>query len=373
MSIFITIVVCFVNLVNLMCKKHKNIPIFLFVILLCVLMGANTQNPDIENYISGFNTERIGPDFGYSILVHFFYFMGFDYESFRLIISVFGILLIHQTVKKFIINKSAFYLLYFIYPFMIDIVQIRNFLVMSILIYAVPCLLTQKYRDYIKFVVYILIASTIQLTAIIYLPIVFLAKAKKNMLIRSILFFNILGFIIIVANKDLFILITNQITFMLGEYDNRITKYGFIQTNYGFLLPWAVQLTNFFLVTWARKIYSKRLRNEDRSLIGEGNKKFPNKDESIKEKYILLIYWINVYAFLFLPFYVFQMTFSRFIRNIIPLNLMVFLIAKKRNNNYLFGIIYLSYHIFILCSYLYWVYPNIDINDFFEYNWLIGK
>lgn len=340
-------------------------------------MGANTQNPDIQAYIIAFNPDRISSDFGYSILVLFFDFMGFDYESFRLIISAFGIILIHQTVKKFLKNQSPFYLLYFIYPFLIDIVQVRNFLVMSLLIYSTPYLLTGKNKDYFKFIFSILIASTIQLTAIVYLPIIFVAKAKKNILFKCILIFNIIVLIIISANKNLLGLLAGSAVLMLGEYDNRIGQYGFIQTNYGFLLLWFFQIANFVLVAWAKNIYCNNIIFKDKGLKTKEKTYFSNKDEDIKAKYMLLIYWINIYAFLFLPFYVFQITFSRFIRNLIPLNLIAFLIIEqmqnKNYNKYLFRLIYLSYHLFILWADLNWLYPNININDFFEYNWLIGN
>ncbi|MGY6213107.1 EpsG family protein [Cytobacillus firmus] len=372
MSIFISILIYIANCINTVLSRFSKWPVIMFILLLCIIMGANTVNPDIYAYTVTYDPNREGTDYGYMLLVKFFNLLGFEYTGFRMITSIFGILLIHQTVKKLIRNHSPFYLLYFIYPFFIDIVQVRNFLVMALFIYSIPFLLSNKRLDIVKYIILTLLASTIQLTAIVYLPIVFLIRIRKNVFIRSILIITIILLVIVALNRPLLNSLSTLIISTLGEYDTRVLDYSHIQTNFGFLLFWFLQTINFLLVFWANRIF---LRND----ISKSDNELSNllKTNTINKKFMILTLWINIFAFVFLPFYVFQATFSRFMRNIVPLNIIAFLVTeqllkKKGKRNTLFRLSYLGYHVLLLWIDLNWLYPNIEIINFFKHNWLFG-
>ncbi|MED4447568.1 MAG: EpsG family protein [Bacillota bacterium] len=345
----------------------------MFILLLCILMGANTVNPDIYAYTIAYDPNRQGSDYGYMLLVKFFNLLGFEYAGFRMITSIFGILLIHQTVKKFIKNHSPFYLLYFIYPFFIDIVQVRNFLVMAIFIFSIPFLLSNKKIDMIKYIVLMLLASTIQLTGLVYLPIVFLVRLRKSAFIRLILVITIILLVIISLYRPLLNGLSNIIISNFGGFDDRIADYSHIQTNFGFLLLWSLQIINFLLIVWANRIYK---RNND-ICKSDGELRNLAETNGINSKFMILTLWINIFAFVFLPFYVFQITFSRFLRNIVPINLLAFLVVeqilkKRGKKNTLFRLSYLSYHILLFWIDINLLYPNIEMINFFKDNWLIG-
>ncbi|WP_404455288.1 EpsG family protein [Oceanobacillus kapialis] len=367
MSIVISVFIYIANFINTILTKHLKWPVVIFILLLCILMGANTVNPDIYAYILAYDPTREGTDYGYMLLVKLFNVLGFEYTTFRMITSILGILLIHQTVKKLINNPSPFYLLYFMYPFFIDIVQVRNFLVMAIFVYSIPFLLNNKRIDDAKYICLILIASSFQLTAIVYLPIVFLKRIKKNVFTKITLIVTIISLVIISLNKPVLGSLSNFIINTIGNYDDRILDYSVIQTNFGFLLFWFLQTMNFLLIIWAHRIYK---RNNYLSYTN-------NELEDTKTKFMILIFWINIFAFVFLPFYVFQATFSRFMRNIIPLNIIAYIMAeqllkRRGKRNTLFRISYISYHLLLLWIDLNWLYPNIKLINFFGDNWLIG-
>lgn len=373
MVITTTVFICILNFVNLLKKNRYRLPITLVVIILWLIMGANTKNPDFYTYSINYVPNRIGSDVGYSLLIKIFSSIGFSYSTFRMIISFMGIFLISRTINKLVINKSAFYLLYLLYPFIIDVVQIRNFLVMSILIYSIPYLLTESKTDRIKFGVFILIASTLQLTAIFYLPILFIEKIRKNNLLKIIISSSIFMIIMVSINKPL-LNEFSQVLLQLGDFDQRILIYSKIQTNYGFLLLWVLQLSSFLLVLWANRIL--RINNYviNAKKIEHNNQVVIKRFKETENRYLGIIKWINIYAFLFLPFYVFQITFARLLRNIIPLNIIAFLIVEQSltrtgKRNYWFRFAYLCFHIFMIWIDLTLIYPNIDVYEILMNNW----
>ncbi|MGO4961246.1 EpsG family protein [Jeotgalibaca porci] len=374
MSILATVTISVINIYNSIRIRHKKIPVILFIILLGLLMGANTKNPDFNAYLFAYNPNRVGSDFGYSLLVKLFNLIGFSYSSFRITISFIGIFLISKTVNKFVKNKSAFYILYFIYPFIVDIVQIRNFLVMSILIFLSPYLLTDKRLDKVKYILGISIAATIQLTAIFYIPLVFITKIRKNILYKIIIIMSTLMIILISVNKPLLNEFSRFVIMQFGDIDERISVYSKIQTNYGFLLLWILQSISYFLIIWANRIFKRnnQLLNTEES----NSHNIVDQEAEIEYKFLTLIKWINILAFFFFPFYVFQITFSRLMRNIMPLNIIAFLIAeqtlrKNRKRNYFFRLAFVCFHLILIWIDLRFLYPNINIYEIITNNWIL--
>jgi hypothetical protein len=348
------------------------------ILLLVVLMGANTQNPDICAYQFNYENNRTDSfEIGYLLLVKLFKIFGFEYNTFRIILSAIGILLIDQTVNKLLKNKSPFYLLYFIYPFFMDVVQVKNFLAMALFIFSVPYLISGKKIDILKYVMLIISASLIHVTAISYLPLIFFIKKQKTILfkvmfIEAIIFLSIISFNDYLLHNLSAIIINN-----LSLFEDRVAIYAYRQTNLGFLLFWFIQFMNFLLVYYSNRIYkcskvNMTVTNEVNTI---NNKKNKFKINNFQFKYVELVFWINFYAFLFLPLYVFHSTFSRLMRNIIPLNLLAYIIAsmqlpKRSLRKVLFITVYIAYNLFLFYIDIYWLYSDTIVKAIFEHNWL---
>ncbi|WP_404534031.1 hypothetical protein, partial [Enterococcus faecium] len=54
-------------------------------------------------------------------------------------------------------------------------------------------------------------------------------------------------------------------------------------------------------------------------------------NKNFEYKLIKLLDVINIYSFIFLPFYVIQLTYGRFLRNILPLNYIILILAYRKN------------------------------------------
>lgn len=366
----------FYNLINSFTRRYIKWFPYLFLLLMWILFFGNYQNPDYDNYSRSYLYVETGSDFGYFFIKNIFLSLGLNYHIFLSIFTLIGMLLINCTVRRFAENTSYIYALYFIYPFLLDVVQLRNFMAMAIFIFAIPFLLSQKKTDYIKYIILILLASTFQMTAIVYLPIIFVNKFKTNKLIRKMFVFLVL-LIIILSFNHTFLIWTSNIIIRISN-DPRLTSWLQIKTDYGFLLYWCIQISNFLLVLWSKRILEEKnvsfenIENQKKSsyISSEFGNLVTNEKQ---KKFVNLVYWINIYAFIFLPFYVFQNTFSRFMRNITLLNLIVFYISNKSldknsNKKILYNLFIFGYSLFLFYIEIYWAYSETIVGAIFKYN-----
>lgn len=294
-------------------KKLKKILPFSVFLILIILMGANTQNPDTYIYETLLynNDEFFSKDFGFGILMTIFKFFGLNYYHLKMFVSIVGIVLINNTLKKYIKDYKLFFVLYLIYPFFFDVVQVRNFFAMSIFIYAIQYLLEDTKKGNIKYILMVLLAATMQKTALIYLPIVFIKKIDKQKYFKTLMGCTIIFSVCISMYKPA---LQSMIDFLLenvaGILEGSASKLS-IQTNFGWIVQWMIQTGNYLLVFEGVKIIKK---------IG-----IVNAEENIKiQKYSELILNINYYMFLFLPLYILTPTFSRIMRNVLILNYIVY-------------------------------------------------
>lgn len=306
------------NLSGMFIKNLSKIIGVLSIIILWVLFGWNNNNPDYYIYerwyneisfYSGFLLE--GKDLGYKFLMNITSLFNIDYQGFVIIFSLTGLLLIHSTIRRFAANPHYVYLLYFIYPFLLDIVQVRNFLMMSIIIYSIKHLVEGSNKSKLKFLMLFLIAFSIHSSAILYFPLVFINNDRKNNLIAIMPIFIMLFSLIVFLNGNQIPFVQSMISFITGnEY---IASWFEKNTDTGFLLFWAMQLITLLMIYISKKIAFKN----------EGNL-------STKElRFINLIFWISIIELIWLPLYMISIEFTRLMRNLFILNYIVFSITNK--------------------------------------------
>lgn len=315
------IITCFIIIVNLLgttVKKNSKIIICLSIIAMWVLFGWNNNNPDYVNYFRSYNViyfsdglTLTGRDIGFKLLMNISSLIGLDYKGFLIITSIVGILLIHSTVKKYSTNSSFVYLLYFIYPFFLDVVQVRNFLMMAIIIYSIRFLLQDSKYSNLKYFLFNIVAVLMHSAAILYLPLLFIKKNNKNNLLKGVVLFSFLFSIIIFLNgneipfiKDIMrLFIDNQ--YIISWFDKK--------TEYGFLLFWGMHFLSFFMIRASRNLV---LTNSD--IL-----------DPIHIKFVNITYWVFVIGFIWFPFYMVSIEFTRLMRNLFLLNYISFTITNK--------------------------------------------
>ncbi|HFX3832218.1 MULTISPECIES: EpsG family protein [Enterococcus] len=324
MYTFVTLLLIIVILIGFIpIDKVSKITSVTLLVFLWIMMAANVDNPDYYNYLRGYNylNEMKGSEWGYYLLTKFCSSMGLGYNQFKFVLSGIGLFLIHGTVRKYLKSYSLFYIMYFLCPFMIDVTQLRNFIAMAFFIYAVPYLTEETIQGKVKYILLIILGASFQVTAFIYLPIVFLGNVNKNKMIKFILSVVAVVSVIIGLNRGFVLKLITLFSSAFGSYDDRILEFSNVSTRYGFLIYWGLQMITFFLIRWAKQAYEQNAK----VALSNGVK------EQKEHKLINLVETINTYAFLFLPFYVVQLTYGRFMRNLLPLNFIVLIVAYKKN------------------------------------------
>lgn len=186
-------------------RKSQSVWVYLlFVLTFSIIMGLNTDNADYFNYSSGYYASRFMEisDFfdyassqgysvqrGFAFLNMIFSSNGFEYESFRFIVSFCMLTAVFYIANKMIHNLAAFAILYLLYSFYSDIVFFKWALVELLLFWAVY-IYSQGDCKRIKYFLIVFLATSFHFVAIIYigfLIIEYLRKNKKTYLVYKIL------------------------------------------------------------------------------------------------------------------------------------------------------------------------------------------
>ena len=366
MTYVISGILLFLNIIFTFIKTCGKRVALLLLLFMWLLYWSNTLNPDYYNYLRMYNSIQAGApifnelrsEFGYRILMKIATYFNFSFTVFLAVLTACSYLLIHSTVKKYCKNYNYVYSLYFIFPFFLDVVQIRNFVAMSIFIFAVRYLLKNSFKSKLKYIILILLASSIHYSAALYLPMILINVKRKNLLVRGIVLFSILGSIMILINDKQIPLIPSLISSIFPS--DKILEWFRSKTNLGFLLFWFMQMLSFLVLYFTKSLIKKK-------------NKFPNAKEEIL--FVELTYWINLLAFIYLPFYLLESTFTRLMRNIISLNYISFAIVNDnlRNKKILFNIIIVFYVLFFSVIELYIPYKDNVVNAILKYNLFMNR
>jgi len=122
---------------------YKILEFVIFLILL-ILAGIMSDIPDFESYQNIYMQIYKSHDFLFDIISGFFYEIGLPFVWFRFFWLLIGMLLIRHTMKKYLGPRwqVLFWICFLLFPYFIEIIQMRNFMVMCILTYSLPFLWT---------------------------------------------------------------------------------------------------------------------------------------------------------------------------------------------------------------------------------------
>ena len=195
---------CIVSLILLMLciiRKNSKLTFYLLFTWMWILFAFNHANADFRMYRSiYYGTLSVSSmEYGFVILCKIFRNLGFNYNMFLAVYSFVGLTLIKKTIFKYSKNISLTLALYFIFPFIFDVIQIRNFMAFAIVIYAIKYLIDENEKNIKKYIFLVLIASMFHSFSIIALAFIFLNKfnSSKSILISFLI---ISGLVIILRN-----------------------------------------------------------------------------------------------------------------------------------------------------------------------------
>lgn len=184
-------------------KKDSKILFVLMLSWMWLLFTFNYDNADYEMYRNIYEGHYGSSEILFSYLCRFFYNIGFSFEVFRGIYCFVCLILIGTTINKYSNSKNISLVLYFLFPFILDAVQIRHFMAISIITYALPLLNENSKKNYIKYIILNLIAVGFHYATLFYFIFIFIKKLSlKKVAVISIVL-NIL--MIIFIKNDLIV------------------------------------------------------------------------------------------------------------------------------------------------------------------------
>ena len=332
---------------------------FVFVIVLIVLMGGSSQNPDIENYISGYKT--IGyiaeGSYLYTLVKDVFVRIGVSFEVFRIIIYSIGMLNIRYTCKKLGANAFLTYFCYAISLMMIDATQTYNFLGMSILLLGVAHLITDTSLNRTKYIIAVLLASGFHMAFFFYIPFIFIYRRTDNkQLLKIYTVTTAIVFLLstVVSVTSLAGIIQKVLALTgLGSYQTYLTA----RTRFGHYYPMLLHMLGCLYSYIFYKLASKR--------------------EYACKEICRIILLLNLYGIFAFPLFRFQLTIARLTRNLELLTFISGVVFLKERENAFFQIL-IAIFLVILAGIMgyftvYSDYMDTIVQPFLQYNWILGR
>ena len=333
-------------------KRTNPLILFLSFIIIFLLMSGYRNTSGYTNDLLYFEIEYnniingLGSsyEFGYILLMKIGSIFTQDFYTFRSIIIGILLLFLFKTIRKWAPSPHYVIALFCSYLVILSAIQFRYFIALVIFLIGLNILLFSNYRfKKMIFSYFILIASTIHLSFLLYFVFLLISKisrgSNKEKIIASLTF--VFCFIIFLNNNQI-----PGLSQVLGLIDNYKAQVYLNQTtNYGFIYPFILHLSSILLSFWALKLTIKSQDNEAIPLVKN-------------------VYKINLLVVLFFPFFMLQLTFYRLARNILLVNYLIFsqiIISKKIHytKRYLFAFL-------VWNSVVLWVFIDLIITTPFD-------
>nr|WP_279289313.1 EpsG family protein [Clostridium algidicarnis] len=355
--------------------------------LMWVLYGWNTGNADYMNYNVSYYQSAVcainySQEVGFQLLCKLFYNFNLEYNQFLIIISIIGLALITSTIKKYTKNIAFVLAMYFMFPFMLDVVQVRNFMAMAIIVFALRFLIEKKKWGKAKYIILVVIASTFHYTAFFYL--LFLLTEVRN--VKKMTHYSI-----IIATVGALISYTGIIPPLVAEITSSAKVYMWFtnRMGLGMFIILLVHASTLFLVHYAyEKIKNLSVKYSCENGVNCAKKdlsksfvepKFVTpKSFDINMNFVNFAYKMNIVCLLMFPLYTFNMEFFRLYRNMFVINYILFsffLVNVKydKKEKSLYGFFVVVY-VIVMAAYFF-IIPNYDnvFSAVLHNNSLIGK
>lgn len=295
-------------------KKSKFLAIALLG-LMWLLWGWNYSNGDYEAYKTLYNNALIlegNYEVGYKLLMIIARLLNLEFQQFIIVISLIVVILWGRFILK-CSNVPALYVsCIFLVFFPLDYVLVRNTLAFSIVLQGLCAVIKQNKHSLIKYLLFVLLASSIHFSTFFYLTLIPVLWTKKiNFKALYCLLVLILIPSILISSNYILPLLSS-----VAENRGEIYQASLIT----FIIYSCYQLINTFF------IYLFYITSQKKSVC-------------INE--FKIIYGINIMLLLLLILYMILPISIRIFRNIVMLNIayMLNLVCKVKYPSYLIAII----------------------------------
>ncbi|WP_325064747.1 EpsG family protein [Limosilactobacillus balticus] len=309
--IFLVSIGILLSLLNITKNKIINC-LYLIAVIISMVYLMGTVSPyhsfDTSAYQYMYNLPPISHRFesGYMHLSYYFYLNGFTYEAFRIVSYALFSITMAIGILQLTPNIVGFYSLYLIFPFFLDVTQVRQFFMFSLVICGVGLLSTNnKFFRYIG-IFSILISPLFQTSGLVYYLLFILIKVdyKKILKIMDYLIWilPIVTFVIHYGNLNR--IFSKALELVLSSRSNGAESVNLYTQGSSF------SIVIFYILSISISYYMFR-----KMIV-----KLENYAEN-KKKLLTIVFFIGI---LFIPLLASSSDFERFIRNSIFIFILTF-------------------------------------------------
>lgn len=183
-------------------NARKSLIFSCLFLVLWVIFGFNTANADQLSYqnwyrLTGLSNQILDRfEIGFSIGYRLGNILKLDFQTYLAVFSFIGLALVANSIYRYAKKPCLVILLYFIYPFLFDVVQLRNFMAFAIMMYSLRFLESFNKENVIKFLLCFVISMSFHSSSFFYIFFLF-AYLKDFKWITKISIFMTMGCILI--------------------------------------------------------------------------------------------------------------------------------------------------------------------------------
>lgn len=295
----------------------------LLIYMIIVFIFCNSGNPDIEIYQWRFNDGLYDDTYLFGLIMKGVNALGGSFVAYKVVVATFVVCITYYTIKKTTAYSSVALALFAIYPFFSTISQLKNGMMMVIVMYAIVTFIQDNKHSIIRYIISIIIASFFHPVALYYLVFLF-AKIKRKK--KSTIFLIILATIaveLIIEYNLLYELIQQFIS------DKKYLVYfdykSAVEYTTEDILNWKGKLVSVVVHTAGYLIFRMIYKNFKKNLILDNYEVYLDKLDGEKKPYCFNVYQLNMIDTMFLitfsliPLYMLSPTYLRVFQNIILL------------------------------------------------------
>ncbi|MFD0898441.1 EpsG family protein [Loigolactobacillus binensis] len=324
---------------------------------LIVLLGGNNKNADFFTYQWLYSAHIPYGEPGYQVLTRLGPMLGLNYQQFRLILTAIFMIVLYRGVQKLTPHTAGFMAFYFCYPFFLDLIQLRNFMMMALLVYASHFLLEKTYRNLALFTLFVLLGASLQVLGLLYLLVIPLYYFDAHNLWK-------IGLLTVVFLLSVVVMVPVFSQMMLAVLSslhlNHLSLYFVQKVRLGYIPFWI-----FSMFDLAFMYYSYQYLAERQLLTAR------------KRRIIWLVFTFTVVGVLTMPLYTFEFSFARALRDVLPFMVIGYLVTldalpRRHYLRWLYIGLFITY---MLALVYFEMVPLLQdtIIPAFSHNWLLGS
>lgn len=160
-----------------------SVPLVVVLIILMAKIDVD-HSFDTSSYLAMYDldveTKRFEP--GYLYMTAYFYTHGFSYMDFRLIYFTIFTIILWLGIIRFKANVLTFFWIYAVFPLFIEMNQVRNFAMISLVVLGLSFVKNNGFINLIIGTLLIYVGSLFQVSGLVYIliPIALVTKKKNN-------------------------------------------------------------------------------------------------------------------------------------------------------------------------------------------------